>query len=212
MRRLRSNLMSLMNGHSNRSYLNMIFAFTDGLLIMSGIVIGNFIRFGGKGREIIYNDYLVVKIITIVTVIQVVFYYFDLYEFKSLRNKTKMAILLLEALGIASIILAVFYYFFPDLSIWRGMLVLSLTGIFILTFAWRILYPWLVSNRIFKERILIIGTGQLAAKIENEINENGQGTFEIVGFVDEDRERIGEKIQSDDYRGLQPDLFHLQRR
>jgi len=47
---------------------------------------------------------------------------------------------------------------------------------------------------VFKERILIIGTGELAKSIQKEILENGQDSFEIVGFVDERRERVGESI------------------
>ena len=204
--------MSLINGYSNRSYMNMIFALVDGFLIMGGVAVGNIIRFGGRGTEIFYGGYLAIKIMAIVAVIQTVFYYFDLYEFKNLRDKTRTAILTLEALGISSIVLAVMYYFVPALSVWRGVFMLSLTSIYLLTFAWRLFYPWLVSNRIFKERVLIIGTGELAEKIRKEIHENGQGAFEIVGFVDENRERIGERISADDHRGFQPDLFHLQRR
>jgi len=204
--------MSLMNGYSNKSYLNMFFAFADGLLILSGILLGNLIRFGGSGTAIFYIENLAIKIVVIVSVIQIAFYYFDLYEFKNLRDKIKMGIYLTEALGISSIFLAVIYYAIPSLSIWRGIFLLSLTFIFILTFGLRIIYPWVLSNKFFKERVLIIGAGELASKIRKEIGENGQGAFEIVGFVDEDRERIGERIGSDDYRGLQPDLFHLQRR
>ncbi len=190
----------------------MIFALVDGFLIIGGILIGNFIRFGGRGRETFHADFFVVNIIVIVAAIQTVYYYFDLYEFKSLKNRIKVIILILEALGISSIVLAVIYYFVPTLSIGRGIFILSFISISILTFAWRMFYPWLVSNRVFKERVLIIGTGEMAAKIKKEIQENGQGAFEVIGFVDENRERIGERIQPDDHRGFQPDLFHLQRR
>jgi len=190
----------------------MFFALTDGLLILTGILLGNLIRFGGSVNGIFYIENLAIKSVLIVSVIQVAFYYFDLYEFKSLRDKLKMGIYLMEALGISSILLAVIYYTIPSLSIWRGIFFLSLTFIFILTFGLRLIYPWVLSNNLFKERVLIIGVGELASKIRKEIAENGQGAFEIVGFVDEDRERIGERIGSDDYRGLQPDLFHLQRR
>ncbi len=84
--------------------------------------------------------------------------------------------------------------------------------IFALTFIWRVFYPWVIDRNLFKERVLIIGTGETAYRISKEIGENGQDAFEIVGFVDEDSERIGEKIGSENYRGFQPDLFHLQRR
>ena len=204
--------MSLSSGYSNKSFLNMIMAFVDGVLILGGIIIGNLIRFGGQESRIIFLQDWALKAIIIVAVIQISFYYFDLYEFKSLRERTKMGILLLESMGISSIVLAVIYYFIPSLSVWRGVFLLTLAFIFFLTFGWRLFYPWIMSSKLFKERVLVIGTGELAKKINKEIHENGQDAFEIVGFVDEGRDRIGERIGSGDYRGLQPDLFHLQRR
>lgn len=203
--------MGLISGYSNKSSLNRIFAFVDGVLILVGIILGNMIRFGGQEARIFYTQYWAIKAIVIVAIIQISFYYFDLYEFRSLRERTKMGVLLVEAIGISSILLAVIYYTIPSLSIGRGVFLLSLTFIFALAFGWRMFYPWAVSNKLFKERVLIIGTGELAQKITKEINENGQGAFEIVGFVDEERDRIGERIGSHDYRGIQPDLFHLQR-
>jgi FlaA1/EpsC-like NDP-sugar epimerase len=204
--------MFLMIGYSNRSYLNFVFALVDGFFILLAIFIGNILRFGGRTAEIFYAEYFFVKILAAMTVIQIAYYYFDLYEFKSMRDRTKMGILLLEALGVGSIFLAVVYFVFPVFALWRGALVNSLIVIFVLTFCWRIVYSWAISRNLFKERILIIGTGEVASKVKKEIEENGQGEFEIVGFVDENRERIGERIPADDHRGFQPDLFHLQRR
>jgi FlaA1/EpsC-like NDP-sugar epimerase len=203
--------MSFMAGYTNKSYLNMSFAFVDGLMIFTGFMMGILLRLGGAS-ETIYVEYLTIKAILAVSIIQTVFYYLDLYEFKSLGHRIRMGICLLEALGISSIILAVIYYTFPLLSIGRGVFFLSLAFIGTLTFGWRLVYPWIVSNKIFKERVLIIGTGEVAINISKEIYENGQSAFEIVGFVDEDRERIGEEIGTGDHRGFQPDLFNLQRR
>jgi FlaA1/EpsC-like NDP-sugar epimerase len=194
----------------------MIFALVDGLLIVMGFIIGCFVRFGGKGGGFYYLDsrvdHLVGKMIIFVAVIQISYYYFNLYEFKNLRERIRVGILLLEALGVSSILLALIYYGIPSLAIGRGIFFLSVVIIFILNFGWRLFYPWVASQAIFKERVLIVGTGELAQKILEEIRENGQGAFEIVGFVDEQRERIGECLGSSDYRGFQPNLFHLQRR
>jgi len=204
--------MIFINGNSNKSYLNFIFALMDGVLILGGIIIGEILRFGWKGSDLSQVDFGIAKILVMVGLTQIVYYYFDLYELKSLKDKTKIGILLLEALGITSILLAVLYFVFPVLRVWRGAFILMIITIFVLTLLWRVLYPWLIDRNLFKEKVLIIGTGEIAYRISVEIGENGQDAFEIVGFVDEDRERIGEKIGSENYRGFQPDLFHLQRR
>jgi FlaA1/EpsC-like NDP-sugar epimerase len=47
----------------------------------------------------------------------------------------------------------------------------------------------MATNGLFKERILIVGTGTWAQKIAEEIRKNSSNSFEIVGFVDEKREK-----------------------
>jgi FlaA1/EpsC-like NDP-sugar epimerase len=56
------------------------------------------------------------------------------------------------------------------------------------------LYGLISKARTFKERILIIGTGEMAKKIKEELLENGHDGFEIVGFVDESRDKIGQRV------------------
>ncbi|MDH4268432.1 MAG: hypothetical protein OEW45_22625 [Deltaproteobacteria bacterium] len=150
----------------------------------------------------IYTDYLIWKIMLIIVVMQTVMYYFDLYEFRNFRARMKMGILMLEAMGVSSIILAVTYYSVPILAIGRGFFTISLFIIFLMNFAWRLIYPWMVNKSIFKEKILIIGTGELAQRIEKEILINGQEGFEIVGFIDERSERITKGYAPEDYRDL----------
>jgi FlaA1/EpsC-like NDP-sugar epimerase len=191
--------------------MNWIFTFVDGLLILSSILLGGILRFGG-GKGMVYQaDYLVWKIMLIVLVIQTVMYYFDLYEFKSFRGKIKMGVLMLEALGVSSIILAVIYYFAPVLAIGRGIFTISLLTIFLMNIAWRLIYPWIVNKSIFKEKILIVGTGDLARKIQKEILQNGQDGYEIIGIISEGSEKHGKDNVPDDHRELQPDSINLQR-
>jgi len=174
--------------------MNLIFAFVDGLLIFSSVLLGGILRLRG-GEGIIYQaDYLVWKIMLIVLVMQTVMYYFDLYEFRNFRQRMRMGILILETLGVSSIVLAVVYYFAPFLAIGRGFFTVSLFIIFLMTFTWRLLYSWMANKTIFKEKVLIIGTGDLAQKIQKEILQNHQEEIEIVGFIDERSEKVGENI------------------
>lgn len=170
--------------------MSLIPALVDGITILIGLLIGGFFRFGG-GDSFFPIEYLVWKIMVIAVVIQIVFYYFDLYELRSFRRRIKMVILLLGAMVVSSLLLAVICYSIPFLAVGRGVLAISLLIIFPMLFLWRLLYAWVAKNKIFKERILIIGTGELANKIIKEISENGQDSFEIVGFVSERREKVG---------------------
>jgi len=62
------------------------------------------------------------------------------------------------------------------------------------TYLWRVFYSYVLKSWGPKEKILIIGTGELAKKIKSEILDNGYEGFEIVGFIDENRDKIGRRV------------------
>jgi FlaA1/EpsC-like NDP-sugar epimerase len=103
-----------------------------------------------------------------------------------------MLILMLEAIVASSVVLGVVYYFVPFLGIGRGVLTTTLVLTFVFAFLWRLTFIAWSKTKALKERVLIIGTGSLAMKIKKEISENGYEGFEIVGFINENRENIGE--------------------
>jgi FlaA1/EpsC-like NDP-sugar epimerase len=186
--------MAGINGYRFRSPTSLIIVFIDGLLILSGVLIGTYIRLWGSATYFLEAKYITLKLMLPVLVIQMAFYYFDLYDLNNLRERKTMAILLLGSLGVSSIFLALIYYLIPSFVIGRGIFAISLSLIFLFTFVWRLLYVRLSKVRAFKEKILIIGTGELAKRIKKEILENGNDGFEIIGFVDETREKVGKKI------------------
>jgi FlaA1/EpsC-like NDP-sugar epimerase len=188
--------MNGMNGTNGGRYhpSSMFFALVDGLLILIGILAGTSLRFWSLNWSSLNVEYLNFKIIFIVLVVQLAFYYFDLYEFRYFRERKRMVILLMESLGASSIALSVLYYLLPFLVIGRGTFAISI--IFVLCFAvlWRLCFAHFSKAKFFKERVLIIGTGDLARKIKEEITDNGYDGFEIVGFIDENGERIDKRI------------------
>jgi FlaA1/EpsC-like NDP-sugar epimerase len=190
--------------------MSYIFAFVDAGLVFAAVLLTGLIDPGGRASLFLSEIYPVAKIMLIVVVVEMTLYYLDLMDLKFLRQRIRVLIQLLKALGGYSVILVVLYYVFPVLAIGHRALFISLGLIFWVTFSWRILYPWITSNSLFKERVLIVGTGDLARKIYKEMEEHGLDAYEIVGFVDENGKRIGEKIRLDDHRRLQGNLFHLQ--
>jgi len=171
-----------------------LFGFMDSLLILGGILSGALLRFRGEGDFIYRVDHFVPKVMLVVLVFQVVFYYFDLYDSKSFMERKRMGIIFLGAIGVSSIILAAIYYIIPFFMLGRGIIAISLFFILIFTYSWRVFYSYTLKAWASKERILIIGTGELAKKIKKEILDNGYEGFEIVGFIDENRDKIGRKV------------------
>ena len=195
---------------NHRSTMNYIFAFVDGVLVLAAVLLAAKIYPMGRYDLFLASSYPVGKIMLVVVVVEMTHFYLDLIDLKFIRGRIQMSLQLCKALGVYALILAVIYFMFPIIAMSHKTLFTSLGLIFLMTFFWRLLYPWIASNGLFKERVLIVGTGDLARKIYKEMEEHGQGAYEIVGFVDENGKRIGEKIRTDDHRGLQANLFHLQ--
>ena len=183
-----------MHEYSGHSTLNYLSAFFDGLFIIGSVAASDFLLWGDEGVHPFITENLQYKVMAFVSIIQIAFYYFDLYEIKSFQHRTKMGLELLEALLVSSVCLSILYYFMPFLGIGRKIFLLSFVMIFLLTFSLRFFAPWITKNGLFKERILIVGTGAWAHKIAEEIHNNCPDSFEIVGFVDEKREDVRKAI------------------
>lgn len=183
--------MNGISGFQQRRMVNMLFALGDGFLILGGFFLGGMIRFQTGIQGILEIKHWGVKMVLLVIVTQTIFYYVDLYELRSFRQKIKMTVRLFQAMAISFVLLAIISYSLPSLCMGRGILAISLGLIFPMAVLWRFFYGWLVKAKIFKERILIIGSGDMAKKISSEIFENWRDSFEIVGFVDEKRGNIG---------------------
>lgn len=166
----------------------------DSFLILIGVALGSFLRFSGELDFLGNQNLFILKMMLVVLVVQVCFYYFDLYDSRGFREKKKMGVLLLGSITAASIVLAVIYYLFPFLAVGRGIFAISMVLILILTFSWRLIYSIVLKVLVPKEKILIIGTGELARKIKSEILDNGHEGFEIVGYIDENRDSVGRRV------------------
>lgn len=202
--------MSEMIAFNHRSAMSYVFAFVDGALVLAAVLLSGLIHPSVMNSLFRTELNPVAKIMLIVVVVEMTYYYMDLLDLKYIKGRIQMSLQLCKALGVSAVILVVIYFMVPDVAVGHRALFVGLGLIFLLTIAWRLLYPWIASNALFRERVLIVGTGDLAMKIYREIGENGLDAYEIVGFVDENGKRTGEKIRPDDRRGLQANLFHLQ--
>lgn len=185
--------MTGINGHRYRSSASFVIASVDSLLILLGVWVGAYLRLG-REMDLFEMEFPVLRLMLIVVVIQTGFYYLDLYDMKLFKEKKLLMVLLIEAIGISLILLAFLYYLVPSFALGRGVFMISLSFIFLFTFFWRLLYYRLLKSRTFRERVLIVGTGALARRIKKELIENGNEGFEIIGFIDENPERIGGNV------------------
>ena len=115
----------------------------------------------------------------------VAFYYNDLYDLRIVRSFGDFLIRLVQAFGVAFILLAGLYMIFPDATLAGGPFVSSLVLILGLLLPLRAVSYAIVRSRPFLERVLILGTGRPAAEIADEIEAQPHFRYAIVGIVED---------------------------
>lgn len=165
------------------------------MLIFLIILFTAAIRFGFKESSILGYDPHLLKTSLITGIYIITFYYFNLYSPELFRPGRQMVIKLLQAGIVGSIALFSIYFMFPELKTWRGILFLNILILPPLFLAWRILLSKWIYVTVPNNRVLIIGSGELAKKIGTEIfnncNEHG---LRLVGFIDDDPVKFGKSI------------------
>jgi exopolysaccharide biosynthesis polyprenyl glycosylphosphotransferase len=112
------------------------------------------------------------------------FYYNDLYDLRIVRSFGEFASRLLQAFGVALILLAILYRLLPAINISNEAFLFSLVFILPVLLGLRALTYTLVRRGPFLERVLIIGTSPLAHKIIREIESRPDLRYTIVGVAD----------------------------
>ena len=163
----------------------LFFSLIDSFSILTAFVMGACVRFGGDLSSVIEIDYLFVKLGGIAFVIQITYYWLDLYDLKLFHKKRRLLLLQVKSLVASVIFLTFVYYLAPSLALERGIFGIGILIAWFFTFSSRVFYIRASRGKHFKERILIIGTGDLAEKVSGEILKENSNNFEIVGFVDE---------------------------
>jgi FlaA1/EpsC-like NDP-sugar epimerase len=183
-----------MNGNGHQASI-IVLNLIDSLLIVGGVLAGTDLTFQGFSWSGLGLWNFLFRIMVIVGVLQLTFYCFDLYNVKYFREREKLILRLLASLGTSFVILSAVHYLLPPLKTGRDTLAICMVLVSPFAFLSRRFLDQFLQTRAFRERILVIGTGRLAKEINHAINGNGYHGFEIVGFIDESGQRIGQDIE-----------------
>ncbi|HXS00689.1 MAG TPA: sugar transferase, partial [Pyrinomonadaceae bacterium] len=140
------------------------------------------------------------------------FYLFDLYDFLVMHDRRELVLRLIQALGLAWIVLAFSFYMFPALKLGRGVSLISLPIALTLMVGWRISIHWLLGHPDFGERILIVGSGQLAVEVAREVLDRPDAGYRIVGFVGTDADLLGKSLINPRVIGMTEELDAIVKR
>ena len=116
----------------------------------------------------------------------IAFYYNDLYDLRIVRSFAEFSSRLLQSFGVALILLAAVYTFAPVLRISNGPLLSSLLLIVGLLVPLRAAGYSIMRRHTLSDRVLILGTGELARTLIREIDARPHYRYAIVGVADDD--------------------------
>lgn len=109
-------------------------------------------------------------------------YLMEVYVLQAGSRKHEIFVTCLQAGCASFFLLSVAYYLDPDLMLGRGVLFFALGFFIMLQFVWRAL-PGPGSSKVpFAQRVLVLGSGDLACQLGGLINSQ-EGAFRLVGYL-----------------------------
>ena len=125
-----------------------------------------------------------ILLVTIVCILSL--YYHDLYNFEIFSKESKLKVLVLrplQTLGVASLVLALIYFVFPNLIFAKAVVMVSLLLIIALVLSMRLLYYWALQENKLTEKVLVLGTNDFSINIVNEIEQKPYKGFKVIGVL-----------------------------
>jgi sugar transferase (PEP-CTERM system associated) len=183
-------MQSVITGRLNprRSALVLV----EHVLIVLSVMFAAVLRFGLPEAPLVFAGELLWRAFLVAVVLQVCLHYCDLYDLRTLSDRRDLMTGLLRALGAASLILALLYYWIPSLIVGRGVFAMASVLIIGFVAGWRIVFEYLSLHGGPAERLLIVGTGGAAVTLARELFERrSELGVELIGFVDSDPARVG---------------------
>jgi sugar transferase (PEP-CTERM system associated) len=182
----------------------------DFVVIVIGLCLGIVVRFASEGFGPI-TAYMVswqtfFRALLVIVVCTISLYFNDLYDFRLLTTRIEILLRLFQAFGIACLTLAVCYFVAPDLGFGRGIAALAALIIVSLTVGWRLVWSQKVHNLAPSERMLIMGTGATGISLARDILARPEMQLNIVGFLDEYGQNIGQPLVNPGIIGATADV------
>ncbi|CAN5661057.1 TIGR03013 family PEP-CTERM/XrtA system glycosyltransferase [soil metagenome] len=149
------------------------------------------------------------KVALVTAICQLCLYYNEFYDLTLLQSNRELIVRLLQAVGAASIVLAAIYFLVPALQVGDGIFVSALFVFLVGILGWRLLFNHLATSLRLQERVLVVGTGATARKVARQILDQREFAYRVIGFIDDDPRRIGERIVNPAIVGTPADIPRL---
>jgi sugar transferase (PEP-CTERM system associated) len=187
---------------------NIFFFIGEGVVIFVSILFASWIIIEFKSFPA--DRWIYFKILLITIVSQTCLYYNELYDLTVTSNFMELGIRLIQALGVAAIILAAIYVIFPETIVKPGIFAVSVVFVILFIVSWRFCYSLILTRGIFDQKIILLGSDDLSKEIINEINIRKDSGYKVEVNIQEYKQNIVSEFKENmpptaykkDYNGL----------
>lgn len=162
----------------------LLLVITEAIILVSAIYLGAGLRFSDGTPLLQSADPLLPTALLFTVTMLLLMAAFGLYDVEWGWGIKHLLLRLGLAFGLGLMIMAQMFYFIPSLSLGRGVLLLgfgvSLAGVILARLGY---LQWANLNSL-KSRVLVLGTGSRAARVENILAKRGPSCgIQVVGYV-----------------------------
>ena len=161
----------------------MIFILGEGTLIYCAVALASFFLLHRSMGIADLLEMIWLKILLVAIVTQLSLHFNDLYEFKASDSMIDLATRLIQSIGMTSIVLAIIYFLWPAAIIGKWIFFFSILFLLLFLVSWRFLYSLTIKKRLFAEKAIILGSGELARDIIQEIKNSRDISYHIRSLV-----------------------------
>ncbi|MGB0712329.1 MAG: TIGR03013 family XrtA/PEP-CTERM system glycosyltransferase [Gammaproteobacteria bacterium] len=114
-----------------------------------------------------------------------------LYQRHLREGLTGVTLRIIASSVLAATALGLVFYAFPDVSLSRGQLLFSLVSAVILMVVMRVVfYRFIIDSGTLKRRIMVLGAGERAARINEFKRKSDRMTIDVVGFIPVEGDKV----------------------
>ena len=170
----------------------IVFVIGEGVLIFLAVTLASYLVMG----NIIAFEVLLItmwpKMILVSITTQLSLYFNDLYELDISTSAIDMALRLIQSIGITSIVLSIVYFLWPDTNIGKWFFFTNLMFLLFFLVFWRFVYNQVLKKKLFVEKAIILGSGNLAKDILTEVSKRQDFSYNIHSLVVQDEDEFND--------------------
>jgi sugar transferase (PEP-CTERM system associated) len=158
------------------------FLVEGGIIIFS--VVAAFIMLHGRaGTPVVSMGDVVARGLVITFFCQTCMYLLNLYDLKLSQTWGEMLFALTIAVGFVCIGIGLLSYAIPKFGVAGKMYYLSILIASVLLLIWRVMFEIYITRLAPQENILVVGTGEVARLVGEEVKKRQRLGFRLIGFI-----------------------------